>query len=257
MTGKVKTAEDIAILREGGKRLANIVAAVAEKTVPGASTGELNAFVEDMIRDLGDTPAFLGYTPRGAKRPFPAALCLSINDEVVHGIPNENVRKIQDGDIVGLDCGIVHQGLITDHAVSVVAGAGDTEATELLTATRDALFAGIRAARPGNKIGDISAAVEAVGVKTGYGIVYELGGHGVGYAVHEEPYVPNVGDAGHGETLLPGMVLAIEPMFTEGTPRVKLLQDGYTFVTKDGSRSAHFEHTILVTDGDPEILTVM
>lgn len=255
MNATVKTPHDIEYLREGGRRLAHIVDEVAKHAVPGVSTDELNLLTEKLIREGGDEPAFLGYTPRGAKRPFPASICISINEEVVHGIPNEHPRTMQDGDIVGIDCGIVHRGLITDHAVSVVVGHGDREAERLVSVTRDALMAGIHAAHAGNTIGDISAAVEAMGAEHGYGIVYELGGHGVGYELHEEPYVPNVGEAGHGETLLSGMVLAIEPMFTEGGARVKLLPDGYTFVTRDRSRAAHFEHTILVTDGEPEILT--
>lgn len=260
------TNQEKTSLREGGKRLAHVIAEVARKTVPGVSTTELNELAEKLIREKGDTPSFLGYAPRGAKRPFPAAICISINEEVVHGIPNENPRIIEEGDIVGLDCGVTHEGLITDHAISVIAcphtnvigvgaGKGDKAAKKLLSATEDALTAGIKAARGGAHVGDISAAVEAVGVKRGYGIVFELGGHGVGRAVHEEPYIPNVGDAGTGEELVPGMVIAIEPMFTEGTPKVKLMLDGYTFVTSDGSRSAHFEHTILITDGAPEILT--
>jgi methionyl aminopeptidase len=155
-----------------------------------------------------------------------------------------------------LDCGVTHKGLITDHAISVIAGdIKDAETIALLQATKDAMMAGINAAKGGARVGDISAAIEKVGVERGYGIVYELGGHGVGHHVHEEPYIPNVGDAGTGEELMPNMVLAIEPMFTEGTPRVKLMPDGYTFVTKDGSRAAHFEHTILITKGKPEILT--
>ncbi|MDO8523780.1 MAG: type I methionyl aminopeptidase, partial [bacterium] len=245
----VKGEKEINALREGGRRLARVVAEVAKKTVPGVSTAELNELAEKLIREKGDIPSFLGYTPRGAKRPFPAAICISINEEVVHGIPNENPRIIEEGDIVGLDCGVTHEGLITDHAVSVIAGKGDEAAKELLSATNDALTAGIKAARGGAHVGDISAAVEAVGVKRGYGIVFELGGHGVGRAVHEEPYIPNVGDAGTGEELVPGMVIAIEPMFTEGTPKVKLTPDGYTFVTSDGSRSAHVELSILITGG--------
>lgn len=251
----VKTAEEIKKLREGGKRLAHVVAEVAKAVHPGVTTLELNELAEMLIRKNGDTPAFLGYTPQGAKRPFPATICISLNNEVVHGIANEDWETVEDGDIVSLDCGITHDGLITDHAVSVVAGTGDDEARELLDATKDAMMAGIAAARGGARVGDISAAIEAIGVARGFGIVYELGGHGVGHSVHEEPFIPNVGDAGTGEELLPGMVLAIEPMFTEGTPKVKLMPDGYTFVTKDGSRAAHFEHTILVTHGKPEVLT--
>lgn len=251
----IYTEKEITALRAGGKRLAEVLAKVAERTVPGVSTLDLNVLAERLIIEYGDTPSFLGYTPDGAKRPFPAALCVSINEEVVHGIPNETPRIIAEGDIVSLDLGVTHEGLITDHAVSVIAGKGDEAATMLLAATKEALMAGINAARGGAYVGDISAAVEAVGVKRGYGIVYDLGGHGVGHVVHEEPYIPNVDDAGAGEKLMPGTVIAIEPMLTEGTPDVKLLKDGYTYITEDGSRAAHFEHTILITDGVPEILT--
>ncbi len=251
----VYTPDEIALLREGGKRLARAVAETAKLVVPGVKTHELNNYFEKLVRDGGDTPAFLNYQPRGAKRPFPASICISVNEEVVHGIPTENTRVVKEGDIVKLDGGVTHGGLITDHAVSVIAGTGSEEDIALVKATRQALMAGIQAARGGNKVGDISAAVERVGVELGFGIVYELGGHGVGHHVHEEPYVPNVGDAGHRETLLPGMVLAIEPMFTLGTPRVRVKFDGYTYVTKDGTRSAHWEHTIVITEGSPEILT--
>jgi methionyl aminopeptidase len=253
----VYTEAEIALLREGGKRLARAVDETRKLVVPGVSTKELNDFFESQVRDGGDTPAFLNYQPRGAKRPFPAAICISVNEEVVHGIPTENTRIVKEGDIVKLDGGVTHGGLITDHAVSVIAGVGSAEDELLVKSTRQALMAGIAAARGGNKVGDISAAVERVGVELGFGIVFELGGHGVGHHVHEEPYVPNVGDAGEGETLLPGMILAIEPMFTLGTPRVRVKFDGYTYVTKDGTRSAHWEHTILITSGSPEILTAL
>lgn len=253
----LKSTDDIAKLRIGGKRLARAVAETAKLVVPGVTTQELNDHFEKLVRETGDMPSFLGYKPRGAKRPFPSAICISVNEEVVHGIPTENPRTIQEGDIVKLDGGVTHEGLITDHAVSVIAGGAKPEIQELMDATREAMLAGIAAARGGNKVGDIAAAVEAVGVKYGLGIVYELGGHGVGHAVHEEPYVPNVGDAGTGVDLVPNMVIAIEPMFTLGTPKVKLLSDGYTFITRDNTWAAHWEHTILITEGDPEILTAL
>lgn len=252
----IATDKEVPLLRGGGKRLARILAEVAKATVPGVSTAELDALAEKLIRDGGDTPSLIGYMPEGAKRPYPATICISINEEVVHGIPNENPRIIQEGDIVGLDCVLTHGGVFVDSAVSVIAGSGDEAAEQLLAATKEALVAGIAAARAGNHVGDISAAIEAVGVQRGYGIVYELGGHGVGNGVHEEPYIPNVGDAGTGPELAEGMVIAIEPMFTEGTPKVKLMPDGYTFVTKDGSRAAHFEHTVLITKNGTEVLTV-
>lgn len=251
----IYTPEEIAVIREGGKHLAHVVRKVAKACVPGVSTDELNTLAARLIREGGDTPSFEGYTPRGAKRPFPAAICISINEEVVHGIANEDPRTVREGDIVGLDCGVTHGGLITDHAVTVVAGKGDGDAKRLVAATEEALMAGINAARAGAHVGDIGAAVQAVGEREGYGIVYELGGHGVGHRVHEEPYISNLGTLGEGPELIPGMIIAIEPMFTEGTDKVRLMPDGYTYVTVDGSRSAHFEHTILITDSGPEILT--
>ncbi len=249
------TKEQVEILREGGKRLAIIMQELGKAVVPGATTDAIDALAERLIRDGGDEPALLGYTPHGAKRPFPATLCLSINEEVVHGIPNENPRVINEGDVVGLDCVLIHKGLFVDTALTVIAGKGDKEAEELLSATKKALMAGIAAAKVGKNIGDISHAIEESGIESGFGVVYELGGHGVGNQVHEQPYVPNVGEEGEGEELVEGMVLAIEPMLTEGTAKVKLLSDGYTFVTRDGSRSAHFEHTILITKEGAEILT--
>ncbi len=254
MAGTIKTADDITLLREGGKRLAHVVAQAASLVVPGVSTAVLDARAEALIREGGDTPAFLGYTPRGAKRAYPATICISVNNEVVHGIPNEAPRTIQDGDIVSLDCGLVHHGLIVDHAVTVVVGEREHLA-RLAQATREALAAGINAARGGAHVGDIGAAIDEVAEQYGFGNVYQLGGHGVGYAVHEEPFIQNSGRVGEGEELVPGMVLAIEPMFTEGAPEVKLTKDGYTYVTKDGGYAAHFEHTILITDGVPEIFT--
>ena len=186
-------AEEIAALREGGRRLATYVREVGATIKPGITTRELNDHFERLVRAGNDEPSFLNYAPRGAKRPFPAAICISVNDEVVHGIPTENSRVIMDGDIVTLDGGVTHQGLITDHAVSFIAGIPDEEAVALLQTTERGLLAGVAAAKIGNHVGDISAAVEAVGVEEGYGIVYELGGHGVGYHVDEEPYIPNVG----------------------------------------------------------------
>ncbi len=243
-------------LREGGRRLAQIMRTVAAAVRPGVRTDEVDALAERLIRENGDIPALIGYTPEGAKRPYPATLCVSVNDAVVHGIPNERPRTFVEGDLVGLDCVMIHEGVFVDTAISVFAGSGDEDGWFLIRATEEALMAGIRAALPGGHIGDISAAIEAVGVRHGLGIVYELGGHGVGARVHEEPYVPNVGDQGTGPELAPGLVIAIEPMFTLGTPRVRLLKDGYTFVTRDGSRAAHAEHTIMISNSGPaEIIT--
>lgn len=224
--------------------------------VPGVTTLELDRIAEQAIRGFGDVPAFLGYTPRGAERPFPGSVCTSVNDVVVHGMPNEPIITLKEGDIIGLDVGLIHQGLITDAAVTVAVGRVGEDVQELVRVTREALMAGIVAARAGNRVGDIGAAIQAFVTPYGYGIVRELGGHGVGHKVHEEPMILNYGKAGTGEKLVPGMVIAIEPMLNEGSAEVVFEDDGYTVRTRDGSLSAHFEHTILITEGEAEILTI-
>ena len=250
-----RTEAEKAILREGGGRLARILRELARDVRPGVSTAALNDRAEALVRSLGDTASFLGYRPRGARRPFPAALCVSVNDEVVHGIPNEHPRTLREGDIVTLDMGLTHEGLITDAALSVPVGQIDERAAALLAATEEALSAGITAARAGKAVGDIGFAIESVIRSRGFFIIEELGGHSVGRAVHEEPFVPNFGNPGEGAMLKKGMVLAIEPIVGEGTGAVRIVSDGYTYVTSDGSRAAQYEHTILIRDGTPEILT--
>lgn len=251
----IKTPEDIQKLREGGKHLAMVLVALKNAVRVGMSTAGLDALAEKMVREMGDKPAFLNYKPQGAKRAFPASLCVSINDEIVHGIPNENSRVLVEGDIVGLDMGLIHDGMIVDAAISVAVGKVDAGAKKLLAATEEALNAGIKAARGGAHVGDIGTAVEAVADRNHFIVAEELAGHGVGYNVHEDPFVPNFAAPGQGPLLKPGMVIAIEPMFNEGKGDIKVDQDGWTIRTKDGSRSAHFEHTILITEGAPEILT--
>lgn len=250
-----KTEAEIELLREGGKRLASILARLAAEAQAGVSSRFINDLAERLIREGGDEPVFLGYTPDGADRPYPAAVCVSVNDEIVHGIPNEREKIFKEGDIVGLDIGLSHKGMVVDTAVTVPVGTVDSKAEALLQATKEALSVGIAAAVGGGKIGDIGAAIETFVKPHGYGIVRELAGHGVGYAVHEEPYVPNYGKKNTGPKLVPGMVIAIEPMLNEGVAEVLLDEDGYTYRTADGKRSAHFEHTILITDGPAEILT--
>lgn len=255
MSIELKSQAEIEILKEGGKRHAQILSDLSALVKPGVSTFFLEQEARRMIEAMGDKSAFLGYKPRGARRPFPAALCVSINNEIVHGIPNEVERLLNEGDLVSLDLGLVHEGLITDSAVTVSCGAVDDEARELLRVGKEALQRGIEAAQGGNYVGDIGAAIDAVVSKSNFSSVTDLAGHGVGYKVHEEPFVPNVGKAGAGEKLVPGMVIAIEPMVNAGTPEIKLLKDGYTFVTRDGERSVHFEHTIAITEKGPIILT--
>lgn len=243
-------------LIEGGKRLAAVLAALRAKVAPGVTTEELDDLAEQMIRDGGDEPCFLGYTPEGGNRPYPATLCVSINEEVVHGIPNESVKTLKDGDIVGLDLGLTHNGIIVDAAITVPVGTVSEETKKLLRVTEEALVAGIGAAIPGNHVGDISHAIQEVIERSGFKVVKELGGHGVGDVVHEDPFIPNYGRKGEGELLEEGMVLALEPISTAGKAAVMLAPDGYTFRTKDGSRSAHFEHTILLEKQGARIITV-
>jgi methionyl aminopeptidase len=242
-------------LIEGGKRLAGVLEALRARVAPGVTTQVLDDLAEQLIRDGGDEPCFLGYTPEGAGRPYPATLCVSINDEVVHGIPNESVKALKDGDIVGLDLGLTHNGIIVDAAITVAVGTISEETKKLLHTTENALAAGIRAALPGNHIGDISEAIQKEIENAGFTVVKELGGHGVGELVHEEPFIPNFGRAGEGELLEEGMVLALEPISSAGKAAVVLAPDGYTFRTKDGSKSAHFEHTILIEKGGARIIT--
>lgn len=251
----IKTKEDIQTLREGGKRHAEILSTLKAMVKPGVTARELDETALKLILEGGDTPAFLNYKPRGARRPFPASLCVSINDEIVHGIPNETDKVLKEGDVVTLDLGLVHKGLITDSAITVPVGEISPELKNLLNATERALYSGIKAAKGGARVGDIGMAIEVIGVAEGYGVIEELSGHGVGYDVHEDPYIPNYGEAGKGEVLKPGMVIAIEPMFNLGSRHVTLDSDGWTYRTRDGSVSAHFEHTILITKGDPEIFT--
>ncbi len=252
----LKTKKEEDIVREGGRRLAFVLAETAKAVAPGVLTKTLDELAEKLIRDKGDIPAFLNYTPDGASKPYPATLCVSVNNEVVHGIPGN--RELKEGDIVGLDLGLKHKGLFVDAAVTVPVGSIPAPAEKLIRATREALKAGIAAIKDGGRIGDISAAIEKVAVREKFGVVRILGGHGIGKHVHEAPFIPNYGKAGTGPVIQKGMLLAIEPMLNEGGEEVYLDQkDGYTFRTLDGSRSAHFEHTILIIKGGAEVITVI
>jgi len=242
-------------LVEAGKRLAQILETLRKKVAPGVTAEELDDLAEQLIRENGDTPAFLGYTPEGMYRPYPATLCVSINDEVVHGIPNESRKVLKKGDIVGLDFGLVHEGVVVDATVTVPVGQIDEKSKRLIRVTEDALAAGIAEARPGNHLGDISHAIQKEIEGAGFSVVKELGGHGVGDFVHEEPFIPNYGRPGAGALLKEGMVLALEPISTMGNGAVILAPDGYTYRTKDGSRSSHSEHTILIEKEGARIIT--
>lgn len=251
--GLIKTEEEIALIREGGRRLATVLQELKKMTKPGVTTKELDLAAEKFIREAGDEPAFLNYRPEGARIPYPGTLCVSINNEVVHGIAGDKI--LQEGDIVGLDLGVKHKGYFTDSAITVPVGEIDAAAKKLLQVTEESLHLGIKEARAGKTVGDIGHVIEKYVQKHGFVVVEELGGHGVGYRQHEEPHIANYGTPGHGTRLKKGMVLALEPVVNEGTRYIKLLPDGYTYVTKDHKRSGHFEHTILITDGDAEILT--
>lgn len=251
----IKNKEEINILREGGKRHAFILKELASMVKPGLSSMDLENRARELIALGGDVSAFLNYKPSGANRPFPATLCVSVNDEVVHGIPNEGAKILKEGDIVSIDLGLIHKGLITDAAITVPVGRVEQDIEKLLEITEKALYAGIKVAKDGKKTGDIGEAISRFAVANNYGLIEELSGHGVGYSVHEDPYVPNYGVKGQGDTLKTGMVLAIEPMFNLGSSKIKLDKDGYTFRTVDGKPSAHFEHTIVITKSGAEILT--
>jgi methionyl aminopeptidase len=257
MAATIKTREEIDILREGGKRLAFILQEVGKAAQPGASTLDLNNLAQKLVDEGGDRSAFLSYRPAGAKRAYPACLCVSINDAIVHGIPNESPIILKEGDVVSLDMGLNHKGLFTDSAITVGVGRIDENAKRLIEATKLSLYEGIQAVKEGKHVRDISYAIERYVRPKHFGIVEELCGHGVGYKVHEDPYIPNYCLEDKGEKLKAGMVLAIEPMLNEGTKHIVLDNDDWTYRTADGKRSAHFEHTIVVTKNGAEILTLL
>jgi methionyl aminopeptidase len=252
---RLKTEKEIQLLAEGGRILADIMRASKKFAIVGANSDEVNTFFHNEILKAGCTPAFLNYRPHGAKRPFPATICVSVNHEIVHGIPNENPKIFQEGDIVTFDAGLIYQGLYLDHAWTYGIGTISKEARTLLQATEEALYIGIKQAKIGRQIGDISNVIEERAYKDDLFVVDGLSGHGVGYEIHEDPYVPNIGDPRTGERIEEGLVIAIEPMFALGASDILLDKDGQTYITADGSLSAQFEHTIAVTKSGPIILT--
>jgi len=249
MTTRIKSSAEIVAMREGGAMLAQVLRVVTEQVKPGMSTLDLSRLADTKLTKLGGKAAFKGY------QGFPESLCVSVNDEVVHGIPGSD-HIFKAGDIVSCDFGVIHKGMITDAAVSVIVGQPlGARDLELVNVTKKAMQRGIEAVKAGAHIGDIGAAVQKVLDGGGYGIVREFVGHGVGHELHEEPGIPNYGQKGTGFILKPGMTIAIEPMSTTGSHQVYITEDGWTVKTRDGSRSAHFEHTILVTEDGYEILT--
>lgn len=248
-----KTAAEIEILREGGKRLARHVRMAAEILKPGMTGAEVEAFVAKRVEEEGDTLAFYGY----GKPPFPGGLCFSVNDIIVHAPAALHETILEEGDIVSLDFGIRHKGLFTDHAITVIVGeAKDPEHKRLVKGTHHAMMLGIAAAKVGNTTGDIGYAVERYAKEQNFGFPRNLSGHGVGTKVHEEPHVPNFGAPGSGVALEEGLVIAIEPMFTLGSGDLYVDKDKHSYRTKDKSMSAHAEHTIIITKDGPEILTI-
>ncbi|NLE91265.1 MAG: type I methionyl aminopeptidase [Elusimicrobia bacterium] len=243
----LKSRSDLAMLRESGRILAEVIFELEKSVVPGITTAEIDRVAEDLISRRKVVPAFKGY------RGFPAVACVSVNEEIVHGIPGS--RMIKDGDNVSIDLGVNYCGYFSDAAVTVIAGTPLPDMARLVGVTRQALYEGIKAAMVGCRLGDVSHAIQKFVEKNGFSVVREFVGHGIGRQLHEEPEVPNYGMPGRGPLLKEGMVLAIEPMVNMGTWRSEILDNGWTAVTGDRLPSAHFEHTVAVTDQGPEILT--
>lgn len=245
----LKTSRELALIKEACVVSARALKVAGEAVEPGVTTKEIDEAVSGYIKKQGATPAFLHYDG------FPAAACISINDEVIHGIPSRK-RVIREGDLVSIDIGACLNGYVGDNAATFAAGRISPEAKRLSDTTRESLYEGIRAAVAGGRIGDIGFAVASYCEVRGFSVVREYTGHGVGAEVHEDPSIPNYGKQGHGLRLMPGMTLAIEPMINAGAPGISLMSDGWTVKTRDGSLSAHFEHTIAVTVDGPKILTI-
>ena len=250
MAVSIKSAREIAMMQEAGRILAKVHEELEKIIAPGITTYEIDQLCEKLIRGYGCTPNFLNYNG------YPASVCVSVNEEVVHGIPNKN-RVLKDGDIVSLDAGLIYKGYHSDAARTHAVGQISEEAKKLIEVTRQSFFEGIKYAKEGYYLHDISNAIDAYVSQFGYGIVKDLVGHGIGTQLHEDPQIPNFAQKRRGVRLQAGMTLAIEPMINAGGWEVNFLQDGWTVVSRDGSLSAHYENTILVTDGEPEILTLM
>ncbi len=248
MAIEIKSAAQIEVMREAGLVVARTLQAVAAADGPGVTTADLDALAEQEIRGAGATPSFKGY------HGYPAALCTSVNDEVVHGIPSEK-RALNEGDIVSIDCGVIINGFYSDAAVTYPVGKVSSQTRKLLDVTLGSLEAAIQQCQVGGRLFDISSAVQRMCEAAGFGVVREFVGHGIGKSMHEDPQLPNFGTAGKGPRLKAGMVFAIEPMINAGGAEVRVLKDGWTAVTVDGSYSAHFEHTVAITKEGPCVLT--
>jgi methionyl aminopeptidase len=253
---EIKTPGEVAAIRAAGQVVARILAALRAAAVAGTRLAELDQVARDVLAQAGATSPFLGYRPSFASVPFPAVICASVNDAALHSIPGR--YRLADGDLLSIDCGALLDGWAADAAISFTIGPPRQADARLIAATGAALHAGIAAAVPGGRIGDISAAIGVVGRAAGYGICTEFGGHGVGRAMHEDPHIPNEGTPGRGPRLLPGLVIAIEPWFLAGgRDAYRTDRDGWTIRSTDGSRAAHIEHTIAITDDGPVILTTL
>ncbi|MCK5634276.1 MAG: type I methionyl aminopeptidase [Anaerolineales bacterium] len=248
----LKSPRELALMREAGKINARALAAALEVVRPGVTTADVNRAAAEVLKKTGSVPAFVGVP--GAY-PYPAETTISINDELVHGIPGD--RRLEDGDIVSIDCGTIYDGFVADSALTVGVGEIADEAHKLLRITREALFEGIKKMIPGNSTGDISEAIQVHVEGNGFHVVREYTGHGVGRSMHEEPQVPNYGRKGRGVSLKPGMTIALEPMVMSGSFETRILRDQWTVASKDGSLTAHFEHSVAVTENGPWILTAM
>ena len=252
---EIKTPGEIQAMRASGQVVARILAAVREQAQPGTRLAELDEAARSVLAGAGATSPFLGYRPAFAPVPFPAVICASVNDAALHGIPDRH--RLTDGDLLSVDCGAVLDGWAADAAISFTIGPAGPADARLIATTEAALRAGIAAAVPGARIGDISAVIGAAGRAGGYGICTDFGGHGVGRAMHEDPHIPNEGRAGRGPRLTPGLVIAIEPWFLAGGEDSYYIdEDGWTIRSGDGSRAAHAEHTVAVTADGPEVLTL-
>ena len=247
----LKSENEILKMRESAQLVSQTLAQVGKHIEPGVQTGKLDQIAEDYIKQHNARPAFKGYG--SPKNPFPGTLCISVNEEVVHGIPGK--RTLKEGDIVSIDCGVEKDGYFGDHAYTFAVGECDDETMHLLRTTLESLYIGIEQAVHGNRIGDIGNSIQTHCEREGFGVVRDLVGHGLGRSLHEDPSVPNYGRKGRGERLRSGMTLAIEPMINMGTWKVNTLSDGWTIVTADGKNSAHFEHDVVVREGEAEILS--
>jgi len=248
----LKSPVEIEIMRRANLIVAEVLAELRRHVRPGATTGELDRIAEELTRKRGARPAFKGYEVNG--RAFPRSVCISINEEVVHGIPTDD-RVLREGDIVGIDFGVSCDGYFGDAAITVPVGSVAPEDERLMAVTEAALWAGIEEVQPGKRLGDVSAAIQERVEEDGFSVVREFVGHGIGKRLHEEPQIPNFGQRDRGIRLRQGMVLAIEPMVNAGRPEVTIKNDGWTAVTRDGCRSAHFEHSVAVTDKGPYVLS--